>query len=112
MPLRDPEKAQPHRGVFVHVSACQPLRCLFDLQPEFLADFAANRLQWCFAGLNLAAGKLPIAGVNLANRPLGEKVTSIRPRQYGSYDFHDRLVHVIVAARIEFSGRTCAGCAA
>ena len=57
---------QPYPGMRVVEHFLPPGLDPADRDAEFLVQFAAQRLRNGLAGLELAAGKLPVAGVDLA----------------------------------------------
>ena len=66
--------------------------CLQD-DREFLLDLAHQRLFWCLAGFDLAAGKLPEARHRLALRTLREQDAAFTTDEGNSNDndeFHVR----------------------
>ena len=57
---------QPHGGVRIGEDARDPRRGRAHLDTELLAQLACERRPRVLAGLDLAAGKLPIAGIALS----------------------------------------------
>ncbi len=83
--------------VLVLVAAHEPWRGAADDDAELLVQFAIERIARRLAGLELAAGKLPVAGVHLARRTLREQHAAIAQDHRGSdlddgaFAWHRRL---------------------
>ena len=60
------------------------------LDAQFLAEFAHQRGIERLARFDLAAGKLPVAGVDFAGRPLPEKNGAVVSRDDGGDDLQQR----------------------
>ena len=74
VPGRDAEEFEPYVRVRIDETSGKPRPCCFDDDPELLFEFARKGRGVAFARFDLAAGKLPVAGVNLAFRAAGEQV--------------------------------------
>jgi hypothetical protein len=72
-PVADAEEIQPDMGVFVNMLAAQPGVGARHADAEFLAQLAQQRGVRRLAGLDLAAGEFPVAGIEGARRALAEQ---------------------------------------
>jgi len=73
----------------IDVDAGDPRRRGFDVEPELLVQFARERLRRRLVRLELAAGELPIAAVDLVRRPLREQDAPVRADEDGGGDVDD-----------------------
>jgi hypothetical protein len=55
-------------------------------------ELAQQCVAGCFSGLDLAAGKFPVAGPDFVGRTLGEKEGSIGALQDGGGNFNNMLI--------------------
>src|SRR6185503_5822510 len=91
-PARDAKEIQSHGGVLVDMHAADPWVRRLHVDPQFLVQLALERALGGLAGLDLAAGKLPPAGVDLAGRALREQETAVRPLDDRSGNVDDHLL--------------------
>ena len=73
-PRSDVEKLQANRGVRVGEPAGNPGERTIDGDAEFFLYLAYQRLAHGFSRLDLSAGELPVASVDLAFRALSEQI--------------------------------------
>ena len=88
-PAAHAAKEQQHRGMRVRVAAHDPRRRDDGLQAEFLVQLARERLRDRLAGLELAAGELPPAGVRLAGDTLPDEHRAIVAQHHADGDVDD-----------------------
>ena len=88
-----PPEIEAHGGVRVGELAGQPGRAFGDGDAEFFLQLADQRLAYRFAGFDLAAGELPVTGVDLAFWPLGEEKFSPVGAQHDGGGNFNNLAH-------------------
>ena len=71
----------------------EPRRGVAHGKAQLLGELAVECRTRRFAGLELAAGKLPVAGVGLAGRALRQQHAAIRALEDRGGDLHERLAH-------------------
>jgi hypothetical protein len=72
-PIADAEEIEPHMGMLIHMLAAQPGVGARHADAQLFAEFAHQRGMRGFAGLDLAAGEFPVAGIEGAGRALAEQ---------------------------------------
>src|SRR6185295_5393670 len=87
-PLVHAEELQPHGAVRIGEHARDPGIGLADIDAELLVQLARQRLRCRLAGLDLAAGKLPVAGVHLAGGTLREQERAVRTLEHRGRDLN------------------------
>src|SRR3989338_1012215 len=85
-PLRHTKEMQPHRCVRISEHAGNPRIRRFDLDTQFLAQLAYQRMVGRLAGFDLAAGKFPVACPDFVGGALGEEEGAIGTLQDGGGD--------------------------
>src|SRR5262249_34349384 len=88
----------------VGVLAHQPRIGLLHVDAELFVQLAPERSTGRLSWLDLAAGKLPIPGVDLALRTLGEKKFSARPLNHSGNDLNRS--RSLTAPHLAFSAAT------
>ena len=91
-PRRHAKEIQPHRRMRIGEHAGNPRVRGLDLDPQFLAQLAHQRMVRCLARLDLAAGEFPIAGPDFIGRALGEEEGAVGALQDGGGNFDDFCV--------------------
>src|SRR5690606_11834362 len=86
---------QSHMGMLVHVLAAQPRAQVGHANAEFLVQLATQGLRRRFAGLDLAAGKLPVAGIHRVLRALTKQVAPVRPQQHTRGHIDELACHAL-----------------
>jgi hypothetical protein len=74
--------------VGIVVVAGQPRIGVLDGNAELLVQLAAHCRQRRLSRFDLAAGKLPVAGIDLARRPLPEQKPAVAMEDDGGGDFN------------------------
>ena len=59
-----------------------------DRDAELFVQLALERGERCLARLDFPAGKFPVAGIDLARRPLAQQESPVLAEDYGSGDFN------------------------
>ncbi len=88
-PFHHAKEIQPHRRVGVGKHAGDPRIRGLDLDPQFLAQLAHQRMVGRLAGLDLATGEFPIAGPDFIGRALGEEEGTVWTLQDDGGNFDD-----------------------
>jgi len=79
---------QTHGGVRVDEHAGDPGVRALDLHAQLLADLARERMLDRLAGLDLTAGELPVARVDLVHGALPEQYRAVGTDQHRHGDIH------------------------
>jgi hypothetical protein len=94
-PLMHPKKVEANGAVGIRENPREPRIRRPDVDAELFVQLAGERGCRRLARLDLAAGKFPVAGVDLARRALGEE-----ERAVGTLDDRRRnLDHFLLACR-------------
>src|SRR5262249_45983357 len=72
-PSHDAEEPQPNSSMFIVIVARQPWIGALDFDSELFMQFALEPAEWVLARFTLAAGELPVAGIDLARGPLTQE---------------------------------------
>jgi hypothetical protein len=91
VPREDAKEVKLDVRVRIHELLHEPRARALDVDAEFLAQLAVEGMARGFAGLELAAGKFPVAGVRLARRPLREQHPAVAPQDDGRSDANNRF---------------------
>ena len=96
LPGEDAEEMQLDVRVRIDEALDQPRRGAAHREAEFLVQFAVQRGARRLARLELAAGKLPVAGVDLAGRALRQQDLAVGADDDGGGDPRERRRHARV----------------
>jgi hypothetical protein len=88
LPLQNAMKVQAHGRVRVAENAGNPGIGQHKVDAQLLVEFAPERLGDRLSGFDLAAGKLPVAGVGLSPRSLRQEKAAIFALDYGGRNVH------------------------
>ena len=78
-PVEDAEEMELDVRVRIDEALHEPRRRAPHPETQLLGELAVERVARRFAGLELAAGEFPVAGVGLAVRALRKQHLSVRP---------------------------------
>src|SRR5258708_6676139 len=109
VPAHHAVKMQPYGCMRIGMRKGNPWIGKFDLNAEFLAQFASERFGYGLARFDLATGKFPISLEDLAGWTLREQESAIWMFNYSSRNIHYRLLHRMQNSRSGFFARS-AGC--
>ena len=96
VPLGDAEKIEPHGGVRIGENPRQPRPGAAHFDAEFFVQLARKGLLGGLAGFDLAAGKLPPAGIHLAGRALREQEGPIGAQDHRRGDLDDHAIFSVL----------------
>src|SRR5262249_5363410 len=85
-PAPDTEKTEPHPRAALSIVASEPGISPIDVDSELFVQFTPEREEWLLAPLDLAAWKLPVAGINLAGGPLAQEKAAVFAQNYRRRD--------------------------
>ena len=92
-PVEHAKEMEQDMRVRIAESLHEPRRGASHREAQLFGKFAIERCAWRFAGLELAAGKFPVAGIGFAGGALREQHLSVRALDDGCGNVQQSLAH-------------------